>query len=231
MSPIKSILAITDGRFMSPDWSATPAAIPYANPGNPQSLNLYSYVLDNPVSTTDPDGHSHLIYDGKSHQVYLIAHGGAVIGHWTAYNRVAIHFDHKKNITAGPLPNGKYGVLKVDQHGATMHLGNNLNGPFGPGGIIHFENHLGFNGKKARGVGLHGGQANSSGPKHPTYGCVRTCNPGMQLIDQWLHNNQADPLHYILVKNNQTDINTWLKNKHKYCDINKNKHAMGCSQK
>ena len=45
------------GRFMSPDWSAAPAPVPYAKLGNPQSLNLYSYVLNNPATGTDPDGH------------------------------------------------------------------------------------------------------------------------------------------------------------------------------
>src|SRR2546425_2524123 len=45
------------GRWATPDWSARPAAVPYAVLGNPQSLNLYSYVKNNPVSLTDPDGH------------------------------------------------------------------------------------------------------------------------------------------------------------------------------
>lgn len=45
------------GRFMSPDWSASPEPVPYAKLGDPQSLNLYSYVRNNPVTHTDPDGH------------------------------------------------------------------------------------------------------------------------------------------------------------------------------
>jgi RHS repeat-associated protein len=32
------------GRFMSPDWADRPSAVPYAILGDPQSLNLYSYV-------------------------------------------------------------------------------------------------------------------------------------------------------------------------------------------
>jgi RHS repeat-associated protein len=32
------------GRFMTPDWTAKPTPVPYAHYGNPQSLNLYSYV-------------------------------------------------------------------------------------------------------------------------------------------------------------------------------------------
>ena len=45
------------GRFMTPDWAAKPTNVPYAQFGNPQSLNLYSYVNNNPTTTRDPDGH------------------------------------------------------------------------------------------------------------------------------------------------------------------------------
>jgi RHS repeat-associated protein len=45
------------GRFLTPDWAATPVPIPYAVMGNPQTLNLYSYVENNPITGTDPDGH------------------------------------------------------------------------------------------------------------------------------------------------------------------------------
>jgi RHS repeat-associated protein len=45
------------GRFLSPDWSSRPAAAPYADFGNPQTLNLYQYMRNNPLSGTDPDGH------------------------------------------------------------------------------------------------------------------------------------------------------------------------------
>ena len=45
------------GRWMSPDWSAKEEPVPYAKLDNPQSLNLYGYVLNNPLSQADPDGH------------------------------------------------------------------------------------------------------------------------------------------------------------------------------
>jgi RHS repeat-associated protein len=45
------------GRFMTPDWAAKPTTVPYARFGDPQSLNLYSYVRNNPLSRNDPDGH------------------------------------------------------------------------------------------------------------------------------------------------------------------------------
>lgn len=46
------------GRFMSPDWSAKEEPVPYAKLDNPQSLNLYAYVLNNPLSNVDTDGHA-----------------------------------------------------------------------------------------------------------------------------------------------------------------------------
>jgi len=45
------------GRFMSPDWSAQEEPVPYAKLDNPQSLNLYSYTLNNPLILVDTDGH------------------------------------------------------------------------------------------------------------------------------------------------------------------------------
>jgi RHS repeat-associated protein len=45
------------GRFLSPDWSAKVEPVPYAKLGDPQSLNLYSYVENNPLNRTDPTGH------------------------------------------------------------------------------------------------------------------------------------------------------------------------------
>jgi RHS repeat-associated protein len=45
------------GRFMTPDWAARPTTVPYAVFGDPQSLNLYGYVRNDPVSRADTDGH------------------------------------------------------------------------------------------------------------------------------------------------------------------------------
>src|SRR5215475_11519878 len=45
------------GRWVSADWSAVPVPVPYADFGDPQSLNLYQFVGGNPASKADPDGH------------------------------------------------------------------------------------------------------------------------------------------------------------------------------
>jgi RHS repeat-associated protein len=45
------------GRFMTPDWAAAPTAVPYATFGDPESLNLYVYVSNNPNTGIDANGH------------------------------------------------------------------------------------------------------------------------------------------------------------------------------
>lgn len=46
------------GRFMSADWSAQAEPVPYAKLDDPQTLNLFAYVRNNPVGLVDPDGHN-----------------------------------------------------------------------------------------------------------------------------------------------------------------------------
>jgi RHS repeat-associated protein len=50
-------LSSAQGRWTSPDWSAAPEPVPYASLGDPQTLNLYAYVRNNPLSRADLDGH------------------------------------------------------------------------------------------------------------------------------------------------------------------------------
>jgi RHS repeat-associated protein len=45
------------GRFMTPDWAVRPISVPYAVFGDPQTLNLYSYVENAPINRVDADGH------------------------------------------------------------------------------------------------------------------------------------------------------------------------------
>jgi RHS repeat-associated protein len=55
--------ASASGRWMSPDWSATAAPVPYAKLDYPQSLNLYAYVENNPLTMADADGHADAMGD------------------------------------------------------------------------------------------------------------------------------------------------------------------------
>jgi hypothetical protein len=52
------------GRFLSPDWSAKVEPVPYAKLDDPQSLNLYAYVMNNPLTMVDADGHAPLSWGG-----------------------------------------------------------------------------------------------------------------------------------------------------------------------
>jgi RHS repeat-associated protein len=64
------------GRFVSPDWSAKEEPVPYATMDDPQSLNLYSYVRNNPLTRVDADGH----YDWDSAIVSLSTTAGGLAG-------------------------------------------------------------------------------------------------------------------------------------------------------
>ncbi len=57
------------GRWLSSDWSAVPVAVPYANLTNPQTLNLYAMVADDPESFADLDGHGATSVDGLNTDV------------------------------------------------------------------------------------------------------------------------------------------------------------------
>jgi len=69
------------GRFMSPDWAAKEEPVPYATFDDPQSLNLYSYVRNNPLSRVDADGHcpDACVIEGPSALVVGLAVGGTAL--------------------------------------------------------------------------------------------------------------------------------------------------------
>jgi RHS repeat-associated protein len=102
------------GRFTIPDWPGKPQPVPYAKLENPQSLNLYAYVLNNPLSRMDPDGH--IDCSGKNAQGV----GCQAIAEWNAEHGIG----PTANRSTFPgvevkLPNGK----KVpDPHSPTGYL-------------------------------------------------------------------------------------------------------------
>ena len=51
---------------MSPDWSAKEEPVPYAKMDDPQTLNLYAYLMNNPLAGVDSDGHCPPGVDGAN---------------------------------------------------------------------------------------------------------------------------------------------------------------------
>ena len=54
-------LSSAQGRWTSPDWSEQPQPVPFADFADPQTLNLYGYVRNNPLGRADADGHCCLL--------------------------------------------------------------------------------------------------------------------------------------------------------------------------
>lgn len=190
-----------DARFMSPDWSAKVEPVPYAKLGDPQSLNLYDYMLNNPLGGVDADGHSTLVFDGKTHTITLYSKSGTKLGTYPAYNNVDSH------ASIGKLVNGIYPML--DTTSPHLHPGpeGKENGAIGPGGIYRMKRFKGADGKPHSGVGVHAGRATKpdlagrSGPAHATEGCIRTNDAGIAKITATV---KTDPLTSTTVENNRT---------------------------
>jgi RHS repeat-associated protein len=80
------------GRFISPDWSASPSGVPYADFSDPQSLNLYAYAKNRPLTYIDRDGHC------TEPITFTICVGLVVIGAEGIYNH--FHVLHAKAASA-----------------------------------------------------------------------------------------------------------------------------------
>ena len=78
------------GRFMSPDWSAKMEPVPYAKLDDPQSLNLYAYVLNSPLVHLDPDGHDGVILNASG-LAGGYGHNASMVGNdkegWTYFSK------------------------------------------------------------------------------------------------------------------------------------------------
>jgi RHS repeat-associated protein len=83
--------ASTMGRFMSPDWSAKEEPVPYAKLDDPQSLNLYAYVQNNPLIRLDKDGHDFVILNDPNGAVLGQGHNASIVGNdkggWTYFSK------------------------------------------------------------------------------------------------------------------------------------------------
>jgi RHS repeat-associated protein len=102
------------GRFMSPDWAAKIMPVPYAVLDDPQSLNLYSYVRNNPLSRTDPDGH----YDCNGNECKMLKNSLKDVN--KASNSKKLTADQRATLKGIVAFYGKAG----DHNGVTVNTGN-----------------------------------------------------------------------------------------------------------
>ena len=92
------------GRFLSPDWSAIPVPVPYANLSNPQTLNLYAMVSDNPETFADLDGH------GQYGGFHLGLTGDAAVPQATSADALAMFEDAWDPSTFTTTPESVFGL-------------------------------------------------------------------------------------------------------------------------
>jgi RHS repeat-associated protein len=74
--------ASANGRWMSPDWAERPEAVPYSSLPDPQSLNLYGYAGNNPLSQADADGH-----DWRDRGFSFKGLGGKIASAWHSFQQ------------------------------------------------------------------------------------------------------------------------------------------------
>ena len=171
------------GRFLSPDWSAKEEPVPYATMDDPQSLNLYAYVRNNPLSNTDADGHcwgSWIVIGGCAEDdpppapappapaqqtndgtVSVVVHGG---GHW--WNRIGSWFS---GVSLGVV---RWGRLGGPSHRAAVRALSRL---WESEGYTVDQEHLvrtPGGAKSYRFVDVHGEKTNEDGSISERYGQI-----------------------------------------------------------
>jgi len=114
------------GRFTSPDWSAKPEPVPYADFSNPQTLNEYAYVLNNPLARPDPDGHCDGVADcfftgvklaGSAASAGVAAVETATVGAAAAVAGAVVYLGSPAVPGNIPSPDpGHYYAMAVDQY-------------------------------------------------------------------------------------------------------------------
>ncbi len=111
------------GRFMTPDWDAKPTAVPYASFGDPQTLNLYSYVENGPLNRVDADGHDGQQVPNGSTQVPLCA-GSSTEGCTSGTTNVPANLANSQGLDANIYQNEAQ--VTVENQQAASASGNNM---------------------------------------------------------------------------------------------------------
>ena len=136
------------GRWMSPDWSAKPEGVPYSSLANPQSLDLYSYVDNNPLAHVDEDGHASLDYERRKavrlaweDERQLVQQRGRGTVQWTAEEKAELlsrgrvtgyQGHHINSVNGHPEMAGDPNNIKFTEDNLAEHGGDFRNMTEGP---------------------------------------------------------------------------------------------------
>jgi RHS repeat-associated protein len=99
------------GRFLTPDWSAKAEGVPYADFHDPQSLNLYGYVRDNPITRIDKDGHVGGVDDAAEGIEIAAIGGGLLLYYYVALPQNQRNLQRAWDLTTDTLANALNNVL------------------------------------------------------------------------------------------------------------------------
>jgi RHS repeat-associated protein len=111
----------TFGRFVTVDSSASPTPIPFAKLDDPQTLNLYEYVGNNPTTGLDPDGHQQMDKPVEGWNKYTYRADPGIDGEMPNIHvkragvqvaRVRFNADGTETITQGSLSSELLKVIK-----------------------------------------------------------------------------------------------------------------------
>jgi RHS repeat-associated protein len=112
------------GRWVSADWSAMPVPVPYADFGDPQSLNQYSYVRNLPTTRIDADGHCCAPYElADKVDAWINMSVKATQDRAPSMNPVAAAGDVFVTGSAGDLVKGFTNLLRIGESAGSLPEG------------------------------------------------------------------------------------------------------------
>ena len=215
----RDIWLVRRGRFTSADWSETPAPVPYADLSDPQTLNLYAYVRNNPLSRSDPTGHC----DVQQNDGTTEHHWGSCLFHSLGFYQT--HDDQvqdaRQYFTANPTAIGGQwidpdkstdtqilGAFKtaVDQYRQRLSMGASPSGSIAMASISIDPAQLQAKYKHAEDFGVQGNWNKATGQEFDAAIQSHVNDPGTQTIKGTYGppGRQLDVIHHV---NPQTGLN------------------------
>jgi RHS repeat-associated protein len=155
------------GRFLSADWSSTPAPVPYANLTNPQTLNLYAMVSDNPESFVDLDGHSCFnVASGCGRWSNFLKHVQAAFAEATVRATIGLGWGEKGSVgrLRGKLELGMKANLTFSKGKIKVSMSTDGGADLG---LKNVKNKIGLSYADDKVVGSYDVDSNKSGPAEP----------------------------------------------------------------